>query len=95
MIWKPRRLTRTQLDERRLAAGRLLQAGRRSHVAIARQMGVSRTAVSRWAKQLRHSQGDLRSLKNRPMPGRPPRLSAETHSPRLEAATPGSVYART
>ncbi len=75
MIWRPRQFTRTQLEERRLEAGRLLQAGHLSHAAIARQMGVSRMAVSTWAKQLRRSQGNLESLRNRPAPGRPPRLT--------------------
>jgi predicted transcriptional regulator len=50
MIWRPRQRTRTQLEERRLAAEQLLQAGHLSHAAIARQMGVSPTAVSTWAK---------------------------------------------
>jgi transposase len=75
MTWRPRHLTRTQRAERRLAAGRLLQAGHLSHAAIARQMGVSRTAVSKWAKQWRRRQSDLESLRNRPAPGRPSRLT--------------------
>jgi predicted transcriptional regulator len=50
MMWRPQQFTRTQLEERRLGDGRLLQAGHLSHTAIARQMGVSRTAVSTWAK---------------------------------------------
>jgi transposase len=75
MIWRPRHFTRTQLEERRLEAGRLLQAGHLSHAAIARQMGVSRTAVSTWAKQLRRSESHLESLRNRPAPGRPPCLT--------------------
>jgi transposase len=74
MIWRPRQLTRSQLEERRLEAGRLLQAGHLSHAAIARLMSVSRTAVSRWAQQLRQGQGDLSRLKKRRVPGRPPRL---------------------
>ncbi len=77
MIWKPRQLTRSQLEERRLEAGRLWQAGHLSQAAIARQMGVSRTAVSRWAQELRLSQGDLSRLKRRRVPGRLPRLTAE------------------
>ena len=75
MRWRPRQLTRSQLEERRLAAGRLLHAGQLSHAAIARQMGVSRTAVSRWAHQRRQGQGDLSRLHKRRVPGRPPRLT--------------------
>jgi transposase len=77
MRWRPRQLTRLQLEERRLEAGRLLQAGHLSQAAIARQMGVSRTAVSRWAQQLRQSQGNLGGLKRHRAPGRPPRLTPE------------------
>ena len=77
MRWRPRQLTRSQLEERRLEAGRLLQAGHLSQAAIARQMGVSRAAVSRWAQQLRESQDQLGSLNKRRVPGRPSRLTPE------------------
>ena len=93
MIWRPRQLTRTQLEERRLEAGRLLRAGHLSHAAVARQMGVSRTTVSIWAKQLRYSQGDLRSLKNRPVPGRPPRLTTEQWQHLLQVLSQGALQA--
>jgi transposase len=77
MIWRPRHLTRSQREERRLEAGRLLQARQLSHADIARRLGVSRMAVSQWARQLRQRQGDMTSLQARPIPGRPARLSAE------------------
>src|ERR671915_1606663 len=77
MIWRPRHLTRSQREERRLEAGRLLQARKLSHADIARRLGVSRMAVSKWAQQLRQYQGDETSLHTRPIPGRPARLSAE------------------
>src|ERR687894_369741 len=77
MLWRPRHLTRSQLEERRLEAGRLLQARQLSHADIARRLGVSRMAVSKWAQQLRQHQGDMTSLHTRPIPGRPARLSAE------------------
>jgi transposase len=77
MRWRPSNLTRMQREERRLAAGRLLQAGVLSQVDIARQVGVSQAAVSTWAKQLVQHQGDLASLKNRSIPGRPPRLTPD------------------
>ena len=53
MTWKPSSLTREQLEERRLAGGRLLQAGKLSQAEIARQMGVSRATVGAWARALR------------------------------------------
>ena len=43
-------MTREQLEERRLAGGRLLKAGKLSQAEIARQLGVSRATVSEWAK---------------------------------------------
>jgi transposase len=76
MIWRPRHLTCSQREARRLEAGRLLQAGQLSQAEIARRMGVSRMAVSTWAKQLLQHPDDLTSLKCRPRPGRPPRLTA-------------------
>jgi putative transposase len=77
MIWRPKHLTRPQREERRLEAGRLLQAGQLSYADIARRLGVSRMAVSKWAQQLRQHQGDMASLHTRPIPGRPARLNAE------------------
>ena len=76
-MWRPRQFTRSQGEERRLDAGRLLQAGQLSYADIARQLGVSRMAVSTWARQLYQRQGDLTSLHTRPIPGRPARLGAE------------------
>lgn len=40
------------MEERRLAGGRLLKAGKLSQAEIARQLGVSRTSVSVWARQV-------------------------------------------
>lgn len=76
MIWRPHNLTRAQREERRLEAGRLLQTDQLSQADIARQLGVSRMTVSRWAKRLAQHRGDLGGLKNRGIPGRPPRLTA-------------------
>ena len=77
MIWRPTHLTRTQREERRLEAGRLLQAGQLSYADIARRLGVSRMAVSTWAHQLRQHQGAMASLHPRSIPGRPARLRTE------------------
>jgi transposase len=75
MIWRPKHLTRTQREERRLEAARLLQAGSLSYAEIARRVGVSRMAVSKWARQLRQHRGDMASLHTRPILGRPARLN--------------------
>jgi transposase len=73
-MWRPRKLTLEQIEERRLAAGRLLRAGRLSHAEIARRIGVSPAAVSPWAKQLRDDTRGLAALRRHPRPGRPSRL---------------------
>ena len=93
MIWRPRSLTRTQREERRLEAARLLQAGQLSQAEIARRMGVSRMAVSKWAKHLRQHRDDLASLRRRPMPGRPPRLTAAQWQHILQRLTQGALQA--
>ena len=78
MTWQPTKLTRRQLEERRLAGGRLLKQGKLSQAQIARQLGVSRAAVSQWAQQL-HTGGMLR-LYQRISAGRPAHLtSAQQH----------------
>lgn len=73
MTWTPTHLTRAQLEERRLVGARLLQEGRLSQAAIARQLGVSRTAVSKWANRLRTD--GLVGLHRRTPSGRPSKLS--------------------
>jgi len=49
-----------------LTAGQLLQAGQLSQADLARQMGVSRMAVSKWAKQLEPYQGNSTVCKTAP-----------------------------
>src|SRR5688572_5223360 len=75
MEWKPTRLTRAQMEERRLEAARLLRAGKQSQAEIARQLAVSRMTVSRWAAQLKA--GGVRQLRRRSGGGRPAKLSSE------------------
>jgi transposase len=74
-MWRPRKLTPEQLEERRLAAGRLLRSGRLSHAEIARRLDVTPAAVSQWAKRLRDDPRGLKALHHRPKPGRTPRLT--------------------
>ena len=75
MTWIPERLTRQQMEERRRAGGRLLQAGKLSQAEIARRLGISRATVSDWAKRV--SAGGLRALRRQMSSGRPPRLTTE------------------
>jgi transposase len=93
MIWRPTHLTRSQQEERRLEAGRLLQAGQLSQADIARRLGVSRMAVSKWARQLRQHHGNTASLHTRPIPGRPARLSAEQWQRVLAVLKEGALKA--
>jgi transposase len=74
MIWKPSHLTREQMAERRRTGGHLLRQGKLSQSEIARQLGVTRMAVSHWAKQIH--QGGLRQLRQRKSTGCPPKLTA-------------------
>ena len=75
MKWQPKKLTREQMAERRAEGVRLLQAGEMSQAQIARHLGVTEAAVSKWKKTL-VTQGP-EALKARKAPGRPPKLSAE------------------
>lgn len=75
MTWKPSYLTREQMEERRLAGGRLLKAGKLSQAEIARQLGVSRATVSDWAKKL--EAGGLRGLRKRTAKGGTSKLTRE------------------
>ena len=74
-VWRPAHLTPEQMEERRLAAARLLGQGRLSQADIARQLGVSRASVCRWAATLAQEGG--RGLQARSITGRPPRLGAK------------------
>ena len=74
MVWRPTRLTREQMEERRLAAGRLLRAGRLTQAEIARELGVSRASVTRWKQRL--ARAGLQGLRRRRAPGRASRLTA-------------------
>lgn len=89
-MWRPRKLTPEQLEERRLAAGRLLRAGRLSQAEIARRLGVSPAAGCQWAKQLRVVPRGLAGLRRHPKPGRPPRLTPSQWQEVLEILARGA-----
>jgi transposase len=61
------------LEERRLDAARLLKQGL-SEAEVARQVGVHRQSVNRWAKQL--ADGGRSALKHPGRAGRKPKLTA-------------------
>lgn len=91
MNWTPKQLTRTQMEERRREAARLIRQGKLSYGAIARHLGVSRVAVSLWAKQL--DAGGLRALRSQAITGRPPRLSPRQGKQLLRLLQRGAVAA--
>jgi transposase len=91
MPWQPAQFTRSQLEERRLAAGRLLRAGRRSQAEIARAVGVHRSSVTRWRQQL--ACGGLRALRRRRVTGRPSHLTAAQWHQLLGTLQRGAVAA--
>ena len=82
MPWKPSRLTRPQLEERRLEGARLLAEGRLSQAEVARELEVSRATISRWAEAFR--EGGQAALKARLAPGREPSLDREAKRRLLE-----------
>ena len=63
------------MAERRIEGARLLQSGEKTQVQIARHLGVSEAAVSKWKKKLKRE--GLEALQARKASGRPPKLSAE------------------
>lgn len=72
MGWQPKKLTRAQMEERRKEGGKLLRKGEMTQAQIARELGVSRMAVSQWARQLA-TQG-MRGLSQRQALGQPSKL---------------------
>jgi transposase len=75
MTWIPKQLTRKQIEERRLAGGKLLKEGRLSKAQIAHKLGVSRAAVTYWVRRKKF--GGLRRLQSRQSSGRPPKLTPQ------------------
>jgi predicted transcriptional regulator len=62
-MWQPSKLTHEQIEERRMEGGRLLREGNLSHAEIARRLGVSCSAVSQWAQQIKQRRRGVKSLK--------------------------------
>jgi putative transposase len=63
------------MEERRREGARLMRDGKMSRAAIARQLGVSRMAVTHWSKAL--EAGSVRRLRRRRATGRPAKLDQE------------------
>jgi transposase len=91
MEWQPTHWTPTQLEERRLAAARLLRAGRVTQAEIARRVGVSRPSVTRWRQRLERD--GVRGLRRRASPGRPSHLQPPQWAQLLRLLRRGAVAA--
>lgn len=91
MKWKPSKLTRWQMEERRLKGGKLLRAGKLSQKEIAQRLGVSRISVSKWKQQLK-AEG-FKGLKARRSSGRPAKLSSEQQQDLLKVLSQGALVA--
>ena len=91
MKWTPTHLTLEQKEERRQRGGQLLKAGKLPQAEIARQLGVSRAAVSQWAK--RQANGGGRALQRRKPKGRQPKLTAKQQRTLLKYLRQGAPAA--
>jgi transposase len=77
MSWQPTTLSKAQKEERRLEGGRLLREGQLSQAEIARHLGVSPVAVTKWKQRLKAHKGNVTALRAI-APYRPrPRLSTK------------------
>ncbi len=91
MTWRPKKLTREQQAERRAEAIRLLEAGEMKQVEIARHLGVTEAAVSRWKKRL--TEAGAQALQLRKASGRPPKLDEAAKQKLVETLEAGAVAA--
>ncbi len=81
MIWQPTKLVRSQMEGRWRQGAYLLRAGKLTQAEIARELGVSRTAVSQWKAALEEK--GMRGLRVTRSSGRPTKLS-ETQQQALQ-----------
>jgi transposase len=89
--WMPPRLTPAQLEARRLRAAVWFREGTLTQAEIARRLGVSEAAVSKWRARWRHG-GDAQ-LRGRPRGGQPSRLSEAQWQLLLRLLTRGALAA--
>src|SRR5690348_9308475 len=83
-----KRLDQSELEARRIEAGKLLQRGVRP-AEVARRLKVSRTSVGRWQQML--TSGGRRSLRGAPRTGRPPLLDANDQKRLIASLKAGAL----
>jgi transposase len=91
MKWQPKKLSRTQMAERREEGRKLLEVGEMSQAEIARHLGVTRAAVSQWKKQL--DEVGSEALQARKATGRPPKLNKAAKQALVEKLEGGAIAA--
>lgn len=91
MTWQPKRFTREQQAERRAEAVRLLEAGEMKQVEIARHLGVTEAAISKWKKQLANE--GSQALEMRTATGRPPKLDEAAKQELVKKLEAGAMAA--
>ena len=89
MPWKPTRLTKSQLEERRHAAAKLFKAGELSQAQIARELEVSQASISKWHTTWLESGTAALNAKPHPGPGRS--ITHEDEQKLLEAVRQGPL----
>jgi len=91
MTWQPKKLTREQMAERRAEGVRLLEAGEMTQAEIARHLGVTAAAVSKWKRQL--VEEGAQALRARKASGRPPKLDEAAKQALVKKLEEGAVAA--
>ena len=89
MKWQPKKLTRSQMAERRREGVKQLKAGEKSQAEIARELGVSEAAVSKWKKILK-TDGE-EGLQASRATGRPSKLNEGQKAALLKKLEEGAV----
>ena len=79
------------MAERRAEGVRMLGSGKKTQAQIARDLGVSEAAVSKWNKELQEKGSD--ALKLRKASGRPPKLNQEAKKQLAEKLKQGAIAA--
>jgi len=91
MTWQPKKLTREQMAERRAEGIRLLKAGEMTQAEIARHLGVTEAAVSKWKRQLLEE--GPQALQARKTIGRPPKLDDDAKAELVQKLEAGAIAA--
>ena len=90
MAWKPARLTKAQLEERRFKCAELFNAEELNQKRIALELEVSQASISKWhAKWL---EGGSKALTAKPHPGPGKSISAEDQQKLLDAVKLGALH---